>query len=108
MSKSFGANAPTLAFATRVAELHPQLPAPSLSTHPHKPNELSLYFTSVADVEAWREALHVPVDQVYFGAHQDDRLVVEFEATVEGIAIRAFALFDSAELAKAVKEAASA
>ncbi|MFD4787857.1 hypothetical protein ACFWN1_12545 [Streptomyces sp. NPDC058459] len=108
MSKTFGVNAPTLAFAARIAELHPQLPAPNLGTNPYMPNELSLCLASVADVEAWREALHVPVDQMHFGAHGNGGLVVEFEAAVEGVVVRAFVLFRSDELAKAIKEADTA
>ncbi|MFB7776868.1 hypothetical protein [Streptomyces bauhiniae] len=107
MTTPFGANAPVLTFALRIAGLHPQLPAPAgLGTNAYEPNELSLCFTSPADVEAWREALHVPSDTVRFEL-RNSGIYIGFRHDVEGIQIDAFVLFDSPELTEAIAKAAA-
>lgn len=102
----FGPQAAVLAFAARLAGSHPGLPGPGLSSSPVFPNRLMLCLDSPGEVEAWREALHVPPSEIRFETRSGDRLLVGFNATVEGFEVDAFALFGSPELAEAIKKAA--
>ncbi|MYW48837.1 hypothetical protein [Streptomyces sp. SID161] len=107
MIKPFGALAAVHAFVVRLATTHPQLPGPSISTHPYDTAELSLCLHSPSAVEAWRAALHVSHEAVNFKPHVSDQLLIDFTADVEGFQVRAFALFESAELAEAIKKVAA-
>ncbi|MFI7014425.1 hypothetical protein [Streptomyces sp. NPDC050164] len=90
---SFGSLAPTLAFIARLAELHPGLMAPSLTFSGIFPNRVSLCMDGATDIEAWREALHVPTEDVDFSVGVSGQMRVGFDADVNGVEFHAFALF---------------
>ncbi|KJK40263.1 hypothetical protein UK15_07935 [Streptomyces variegatus] len=89
----FGSLAPALAFVARLAELHPGLTAPSLTFSGIFPNRVSLCMDSAPEIEAWREALHIPTENVNFSVGADGQMRVGFDAEVSGIEFHAFARF---------------
>ena len=106
MTESFGEQAAVLAFAARLAVQHPHLPSPGLSVSSYFPDQLQLVLGSPGEVEAWREALHVADVEMRCESRSADCLFVGFKADVEGFQIKAFALFDDAELAEVIRSAA--
>lgn len=87
----FGSLAPALAFVARLAVLHPTLPAPSLDFSGIFPNRVRLCMDSAPEIEAWREALHVPTEAVDFSVRSDGRMRIGFDAKVNGVEFHAFA-----------------
>ena len=89
----FGSLAPALAFVARLAELHPGLTAPSLTFSGIFPNRVSLCMDSASEIEAWREALHVPAEDLAFSVGANGQMRIGFDAEVKGVEFHAFARF---------------
>ncbi|MFE2045695.1 hypothetical protein ACFXAZ_33230 [Streptomyces sp. NPDC059477] len=97
---------PVLSFAAQLAVQHPSLPSGAPSFHTANPKRLTLCLGGPAEVEVWREALHVSPDAVRFeerGGHY--AFFVGFHAEVEGFEVDAFVCFNSADLAKQIAAA---
>jgi hypothetical protein len=92
----FGHMAPALAFAARLAQLHPELPAPSLTNSGIFAERLTLCLDGPDEVEAWREVLHVPTKDMDFTELKNGALRVGFDALVGGFEIDVFAHFEPA------------
>jgi hypothetical protein len=95
---NIGAQAPALAAIARVAQQHPDLPAAYVVANFVVPGEIVLQLDSVADLEPWREALHVASEEVTCLRHGTaGRSRLEFRAAVEGIALDVWVPFTLAD-----------
>ncbi|MFE0727895.1 hypothetical protein ACFW2X_06525 [Streptomyces antibioticus] len=97
MTFTLADQAQALALAARLAVLHPSLPAAGLgvSHHADAPALDLCFLDAPAAVEAWREALHVPLAEMTCTQRDDGRLTVQFEATVDGVLVRAFTILSN-------------
>ncbi|MEU6535568.1 hypothetical protein [Streptomyces sp. NPDC047000] len=93
---AFGHMAPALAFAARLAESHPALPAPSVTCTGIFAERLSLALDAPGEVEAWREVLHVPVEEVDVTPLADGLARIGFDVLVGGFEIDVYAHFELA------------
>jgi hypothetical protein len=89
------AQASVLACLARIAVTHPDLPGAYLVSSKVVPNKLTVQLASPREVEAWREALGVPVEKVVLD-QLGGRPSLEFEATVHGVDFHVYAAFDAA------------
>ncbi|MFG3090635.1 hypothetical protein ACGGAI_23725 [Streptomyces antibioticus] len=81
--------------ALALAELHPSLPAAGLGVS-HCEGALTLCFLNApSEVEAWREALHVPVAEMTCKRRADGQTTVGFTATVDGVPVEAFTILSA-------------
>ena len=88
--------AKALAFAARLAELHPSLPAPGWGISHCAKDELALCFLDAPfAVEAWRKALMVPAAEVTCEQGDDGRLTLGFETEIDGVLVRAFTILSN-------------
>jgi hypothetical protein len=91
---TIGAQAAGLAVIARLAEQHPDMPAAYIVSSFVTPGEVTIQLDSIADVEAWREALHVAATEVTCKTHGSaGQSRLEFRAAVEGIACDVYAPF---------------
>ncbi|WP_411142564.1 hypothetical protein [Streptomyces sp. x-80] len=96
MSKgNLAAQAPLLACLADLAVSHPDLPGAYFVSSKVVPNELTVQLKSPREVEAWREALGVPVEEIFVD-WLGGRPSVEFEATVHGVDFHVYAAYEAA------------
>ncbi|MGD3107556.1 hypothetical protein [Streptomyces sp. YGL11-2] len=92
---TMAAQAATLTCLAGIAVSHPDLPGAYFTASRIVPNELSVQLDSPSKVEAWREALNVPVEKV-FADRIGDRPSLEFRATVYRVAFHVYAVYEVA------------
>ncbi|MFB6533565.1 hypothetical protein ACFCY8_18945 [Streptomyces noursei] len=83
------AQASALACLARIAGKHPALPGAYLVVSQVVPNRVSVQLHGFQAVEAWREALGVPFEQVVLSRSSRDRVVLEFNTTVRQMGLEA-------------------
>ncbi|MFJ9104832.1 hypothetical protein ACIRJM_40955 [Streptomyces sp. NPDC102405] len=83
-ARTMGDQASTLAFLAELALKHSQLPGAYITISRFTPGELSVQLDSPGKVEPWREALGVPVEEV-FEDRIGNRLSLEFRASAYGV-----------------------
>ncbi|MFC8202158.1 hypothetical protein ACFUTV_43300 [Streptomyces sp. NPDC057298] len=94
---------PVLVALAGLAVSHPHLPGAYFTISDVMPTELGVQLDSPGQVEAWREALNVPAEQVILRT-RDDRSALKFEATAYGMQFRVYAVYDPAEQAGEVAD----
>ncbi|MGW0600633.1 hypothetical protein ACWD11_26385 [Streptomyces sp. NPDC002776] len=77
-----------------LAVSHPNLPGAYFSFSDVLPDEVGVQLDSPNKVEAWREALNVPADQVTIRI-RDERVTLRFEVTAYGVQFRVYAVYDT-------------
>jgi len=88
------AQAPALATIIRVAQQNPGLPGAYIVSSSVVPGELTIQLDSVAEVEAWREALHVAAgDVICTDRGSEGHSWLEFWAAVEETSVHVYTRF---------------
>ncbi|MBZ4319394.1 hypothetical protein [Streptomyces huiliensis] len=91
--------APVLARLAELAVSYPSLPGAYFCISRHCPRELSVQLDGPVAVEAWREALDVPVEEVVM-RRLGDRPSLEFRAAAYGLWFHVYAVYDQVGVAR--------
>ncbi|AKA08830.1 hypothetical protein SAZ_25315 [Streptomyces noursei ZPM] len=83
------AQASTLECLARIASKYPALPGAYIVVSQIVPNRVGVQLHGFQAVEAWREALGVPFEQVVLSRFSPDRVVLEFSTTVRQLGLEA-------------------